>query len=135
MKRSASRVQEKIAAVALRTLLLLPLLFFLVFPGALPVVTAAEDTYQVSKVEIRGNFLFAEETLQKAIQEYLGPRKTVRDLESIQNAIFSSYKQAGYTLVSIAIAAPPDSNGLLTVIVKEDIFRSVKVTGNKYLKE
>ena len=135
MKRSASRVQEKIAAVALRTLLLLPLLFFQLFPGSLPVVAAADETYQVSKVEIRGNFLFAEETLQKAIQEYLGPRKTVRDLESIQNAIFSSYKQAGYTLVSIVIAGPPDNNGLLTVIVKEDILRSVKVTGNKYLKE
>ena len=130
MKRSASRVQEKIAAVALRTLLLLPLLFFQLFPGSLPVVAAADETYQVSKVEIRGNFLFAEETLQKAIQEYLGPRKTVRDLESIQNAIFSSYKQAGYTLVSIVIAGPPDNNGLLTVIVKEDILRSVKVTGN-----
>ena len=135
MKRSSSRVREKIAAVALRILLVLPLLLFLTFPGALPSVAAAEDTYLVSKVEIRGNFLFAEETLQKAIQEYLGPRKTVRDLESIQNAIFSSYKQAGYTLVSIAIAGPPDRDGLLTVIVKEDILRSVKVTGNKYLKE
>ena len=135
MKQSASQIREKIAAVALRILLVLPLLLFLTFPGALPSVAAAEDTYLVSKVEIRGNFLFAEETLQKAIQEYLGPRKTVRDLESIQNAIFSSYKQAGYTLVSIAIAAPPDSDGLLTVIVKEDILRSVKVTGNKYLKD
>ena len=104
MKRSASRIREKIAAVALRILLVLSLLFFLSFPGALPSVSAAEEMYQVSKVEIRGNFLFAEETLQKAIQEYLGPRKTVRDLESIQNAIFSSYKQAGYTLVSIVIA-------------------------------
>ena len=131
MKRSASRVQEKIAAVALRTLLLLPLLFFQLFPGSLPVVAAADETYQVSKVEIRGNFLFAEETLQKAIQEYLGPRKTVRDLESIQNAIFSSYKQAGYTLVSIAIAAPPDSNGLMTGTGKEDLLRSAKVTGKK----
>lgn len=96
---------------------------------------ATETDFSVTSVEIRGNFMMAEEILQKVVKEHLGSGKTVQDLEKIQNAIFSAYKRAGYTLVSIVIAEPPDPNGRLTVIVKEDILRSVKITGNKYLKD
>ena len=98
-------------------------------------VSAAEDRFPISKIEFQGNFLFSEEVLQNATGGFLGDNKTVKDLEMIQNAVFSVYNKAGYKLVSVVIIDRPDSAGLLTVIVKEDILRNVKITGNKYLHD
>jgi hemolysin activation/secretion protein len=127
--------RSKVVTRAVRCFLLVLLLGVFGWGASINLAQAAESQFSIATIELRGNFMMAEEVLQKEVQEYLGSNKTVQDLEKIQNAVFSAYKRAGYTLVSIVIAEPPDQNGRLTVIIKEDILRSVKITGNKYLKE
>jgi hemolysin activation/secretion protein len=120
---------------AIRVVIILSLICSQFFTAYSATSFAAEEKFTVSKIEIQGNTLFSQQLLQKATQGFLGRNKTIRDLEMIQNAVFSVYKKAGYSLVSVLIVNRPDNEGRLTIIVKEDILRSVKIQGNKYLHE
>lgn len=94
-----------------------------------------KGSFTISQIKVQGNTLFADSSMENVTRRFLGERKTARDLELLQEAVFNIYKTAGYPLVSVAIFDVKGSLGQYTVIVKEDILRNIQLKGNKTLKE
>lgn len=89
--------------------------------------------FSIHQVDVQGNTLIHGAAFHNATKKYLGEEKTLTDLEKIRDAVYGQYRQAGYRLASVAIPSRPDRNGVLTVVVTEDILRNVFITGNKRL--
>jgi len=134
MRWSNLRIRSKCLHV-FRLFIILSLIWSQPFSTFLSTASAAEEKITVSEIEFQGNSLFSQKTLQTATQVFVGSNKTGKDLEEIQNVVFSVYKNAGYSLTSVLILKYPDSMGRLTVTIKEDVLRNVTITGNKYLQE
>lgn len=91
--------------------------------------------FTISQIIVQGNTLISDRSMENITRRFLGERKTARDLELLQEAVFNTYKTAGYPLVSVAIFEVQDSLGQYTVVVKEDILRNIELKGNKILQE
>ena len=95
---------------------------------------ATSEDFTINQVVVQGNTLISNTVIETAMKKFIGFNKTVKDLENIRDAVYSVYKKAGYSLVSVGILDRPDAKGVLTVLAKEDILREIKIEGNKYLK-
>ena len=93
------------------------------------------EHFSILQIEVQGNTLFPDETVNNVTRRFLGENKTIKDIELLQDAVLGIYKSAGYSLVSVAVFDQQGSREKLTVAVKEDVLRAIQIKGNKKLRE
>lgn len=90
-------------------------------------------SFDLLDFQIEGNTVLDDETLEKAVYPFLGPDKTLDDVEKARAALDAAYRNAGYQTVVVSV--PPqdvDAEGRVRINVTEGSIETVYVTGSRY---
>jgi hemolysin activation/secretion protein len=92
----------------------------------------AAPVFDLLDFQIDGNTVLDDETLEKTVYPFLGPDKTVDDVEQAKAALESAYHQAGYQTVVVAVPEQDVNAGGVRLEVLEGRIDVLHVTGSKY---
>ena len=114
-------------------LCLLPFLVicFLAWRGA-AAAEATGTTFDVFEFAVEGNSLLSTIDVERAVYPYLGPGKTIGDVQQARKALEKTYQDAGYLTVLVDIPAQKVEDGVVTLRVVEGRVERLKVSGNRY---
>jgi hemolysin activation/secretion protein len=95
--------------------------------------SAQASRFDIQEFEIEGNSVLPVTMVEKAVQPFLGPDKTLVDMEGARAALEKLYQETGYISVYVEEATgrvPED--GIVRLKVVEGTIGRVKVTGSQY---
>lgn len=92
----------------------------------------AAPRFDIMDFQIEGNTVLDDETLERAVYPFLGPDKTVSDVEKARAALENAYRQQGYATVMIAIPEQDVEADTVRLAVIEGAIETVHITGSRY---
>jgi hemolysin activation/secretion protein len=104
----------------------------LLITASLSVVAQANAGFDVFEYSVEGNTVLAEIEIERAVYPWLGPGKTVDDVEKARAALEAAYQQSGYLSVSVALPEQSVATGVIRLQVIEGQVERLKVSGNRY---
>lgn len=93
---------------------------------------AADPTFDVLAIDVDGNTLLDQGTLEAAIYPYMGPGRSRRDVEAAQKALEAAYRAKGYQSVLVEVPRQTVDQGVLKLHVVEVPVGRLRVVGSKY---
>jgi hemolysin activation/secretion protein len=90
---------------------------------------AAERTLDIAEFEIRGSTALSQGELEAAVYPFLGPGRTLEDVEGARAALERAYSENGYQSVSVAIPRQTVRGGVVTLEVTEGRVGRLRVRG------
>ena len=95
---------------------------------------AAADTRQVDINEyiVRGNTVLDARAIEKAVTPFLGPQRTMKDIEGARDALLAAYNAKGYQSVYVDLPEQQVSDGVVFLQVSETTVGRVRVVGAQY---
>ncbi|UVH57812.1 ShlB/FhaC/HecB family hemolysin secretion/activation protein [Variovorax paradoxus] len=103
-------------------------------PSAAPATTAAEPARKVDIAEyiVRGNTVLDARAIEKAVTPFLGPERTLKDVEGARDALLAAYQAAGYQSVYVDLPEQQVTQGVVFLQVNETRVGRVRVVGAEY---
>lgn len=100
-------------------------------------VQATEAADNAPKVDIneyivRGNSVLDARTIELAVTPYLGPQRTMKDVENARDALLSAYNARGYQSVYVDLPEQQVTGGVVYLQVNETKVGRVRVVGAQY---
>ncbi len=92
----------------------------------------AKPAFDVLDFQIEGNSVLDDESLEKAVYPFMGPNKTVDDVEQARQSLEEAYRRAGYPTVVVAIPEQDVQNGAVRLEVVEGTIETLHITGSRY---
>ncbi len=86
----------------------------------------------INEYIVRGNTVLSAREIEKAVYPFLGPQRTLADVESAQQALQQIYRSKGYQSVYVALPEQQVSGGVVYLQVTETRVGRVRVVGAKY---
>lgn len=109
---------------------------------AAPAVPAAQAPVQATpepqrKVDIaeyivRGNTVLDARAIERAVTPFLGPERTLSDVEAARDALLAAYQAAGYQSVYVDLPEQQVTQGIVFLQVNETRVGRVRVVGAEY---
>lgn len=81
---------------------------------------------------IEGNTALSRVEVEKAVYDFLGPQRTVDDVEGARAALEAAYRAAGYETVGVEIPEQDVRGGVVRLTVTELRVGRLRVTGSRY---
>lgn len=81
---------------------------------------------------VRGNTVLDARSIERAVTPYLGPQRTLKDIEAARDALLSAYQARGYQSVHVDLPEQQVSDGLVFLQVTETRVGRVRVVGAEY---
>lgn len=81
---------------------------------------------------VRGNTVLDARSIERAVTPYLGPRRTLQDIEAAREALTAAYQGKGYQSVHVDLPEQQVNNGLVFLQVTETRVGRVRVVGAEY---
>ena len=100
--------------------------------SAAAIVAEAKPHFDVFDFQIDGNTVLDDETLEKAVYGFMGPDKTVEDVENARASLEDAYRKAGYPTVVVAVPEQDVKEGNVRLEVVEGRVETLHITGSKY---
>jgi len=102
-----------------------------------PVAAAASQQadarrVNVSEYIVRGNSVLTARDIEKAVYAYLGPDRTMADIEAARDALQEVYHQSGYQSVYVDLPEQQVSGGVVILQVTETKVGRLRVVGAKH---
>jgi hemolysin activation/secretion protein len=118
-------------------------LSILLFAGAAPAAAAAGTavnppsarTFNVFEFLVLGSHVLDQMKVETAVYPFLGPDKTLRDVEQARAALVAAYRQAGYGTVLVDIPQQTVDSGVVRLRVTEGYIDRVRISGARYYSE
>ncbi|ATG90297.1 ShlB/FhaC/HecB family hemolysin secretion/activation protein [Methylomonas koyamae] len=92
----------------------------------------AQPRFDVLDFQIDGNSLLDDETLEQAVYPFLGPEKTVADVEQARAALEEAYRAAGYPTVVVSIPEQDVNEASVRLQVVEGSIETLHISGSRY---
>lgn len=92
----------------------------------------AAATVTINEYIVRGNTVLDGRQIEKAVEPYLGPGKTLADVEQARAAVNALYQQAGYQSVYVELPEQQVSGGVVLLKVQQTPIGRLRVVGAKY---
>ncbi|MBN9408149.1 ShlB/FhaC/HecB family hemolysin secretion/activation protein [Variovorax sp.] len=95
---------------------------------------AAEDTRKVDIAEyiVRGNTVLDVRAIEKAVTPFLGPQRTLKDMEGARDALLAAYQAQGFQSVYVDLPEQQVTEGVVFLQVSETKVGRVRVVGSEY---
>ncbi|MFT3858870.1 MAG: ShlB/FhaC/HecB family hemolysin secretion/activation protein [Aquabacterium sp.] len=93
---------------------------------------AAPVAFDVFEYVIVGNTVLPPDVVEKAVHEFMGPGRTLKDVEAARSALEKAYQDAGYLSVVVNVPNQRVSEGEVTLEVVQAQVEKLKVTGAQY---
>jgi hemolysin activation/secretion protein len=91
-----------------------------------------QNKFNIWEYRIEGNTLLNNQEIERAVYGYLGPDKTITDVEEARTSLEATYRQRGYGTVLVDIPEQNVDSGIVRLNVTEAVVSRVKVTGSRY---
>lgn len=102
--------------------------------------------FEILGIRVEGNTLLPERpldddpespfskfpTIQTTLEDFVGPDKTVADIEAAREALEKVYHELGYPTVIVNIPEQTIEDGMVRLEVVESVIRRVRITGNRF---
>ena len=94
---------------------------------------ATEAAFDLNEIRVDGSTVLPQEQVEQIIYPYLGPGKTVQDVQAARKALQDAYTQAGFVTVSVASPRWVDrAGGIIGMRVIERRVERLRVRGANY---
>jgi len=97
---------------------------------------AAEATalrpVDIQEYIVRGNTVLDARSIERAVTPFLGPRRTMKDIESARDALLAVYQARGYQSVYVDLPEQQVTGGIVFLQVSETKVGRVRVVGAQY---
>lgn len=116
-------------------------LFVLCCAGVCFVVTnlaraqQTEPTFDLMEFEISGNTTLPVEAVEQAVVPFLGPQRSMAQVEAARTALEKVYQQAGFLTVLVDVPEQKVEDGLVRLTVVEGRVKTLRVTGSRYFSQ
>ncbi len=101
--------------------------------GNRPEATAASSTparhFEIAEFDVEGNTVLAESAIDAAVEPYLGPERTMSDIDGARGALEKAYAAAGYQTVYVVLPPQTVRGGVVRLKVVETRIGAVAVNG------
>lgn len=104
-------------------------------PAAAQATQAApqpERAVDISEYVVRGNTVLDVRTIERAVTPYLGPSRTLKDIESARDALLAAYQAKGFQSVYVELPEQQVTSGVVYLQVSETRVGRVRVVGAEY---
>jgi hemolysin activation/secretion protein len=102
-------------------------------PPATPAAAPAENPpFLISEYRVIGNTVLPVRAVESAVYGYLGPGRTIKDVEAARQALEDAYHKAGFGTVFVDIPEQEVQDGVVRLRVSKGVLRTVRVTGAHY---
>ncbi len=99
-------------------------------PAAAP--AAPERKVDVNEYIVRGNTALDARAIEQAVTPFLGPERTLKDIEGARDALLAAYQAAGYQSVYVDLPEQQVTQGVVFLQVSETRVGRVRVVGAEY---
>ncbi len=100
--------------------------------AAAPVSAEQAQEMDVLEYIVRGNTVLDARTIERTVTPFLGPRKTVKDIENARDALLAAYQAKGYQSVYVDLPEQQVTDGLVFLQVNETRVGRVRVVGAEF---
>ena len=106
-------------------------------PSAAAAAQAAPvaPSFDVMDFAIEGNTVLPVEAVEQAVTPFLGPHKTLADVEAARAALEKTYQDRGYLTVFVDLPEQSTAGGVITLKVLEGRVERLAVTGSHYYSQ
>ena len=91
--------------------------------------------FDVAEYRVLGNSVLAAIDIERTVYPFLGPAKTLADVEAARAALETAYHEHGYGTVFVDIPEQDVGDGIVRLRVTEGRLHSVRIEGAKYFSE
>lgn len=104
------------------------------FAAAGPALAAAPAAagFDLLEFAVEGNSVLPEIEIERAVYPWLGPAKTLADIEKARTALEAIYQDSGYLSVSVVVPEQSVAEGVVRLRVIEGQVERLKVSGNRF---
>ena len=97
-------------------------------------IAAAEPkhTFDIWELQVEGNSLLDRVLIERTVYPFVGPDKTINDVEAARLALETFYRDSGYATAVVDIPEQQVSEGIVRLKVVEGKVERVRVAGSRY---
>lgn len=92
----------------------------------------AERHVNVNEYIVRGNTVLDVRSIERAVTPFLGPARTMKDIEGARDALLAAYQAKGYQSVYVDLPEQQVTDGIVVLQVSETRVGRVRVVGAEY---
>ncbi|KAG1255470.1 hypothetical protein G6F68_010354 [Rhizopus microsporus] len=93
---------------------------------------APAPSVNINEYIVRGNTVLDPRQIERAVEPFLGPGKTLADVEKARDAVNALYQQAGYQSVYVELPEQQVSGGVVLLKVEQTPIGQLRVVGTKH---
>ncbi|MCA1325586.1 ShlB/FhaC/HecB family hemolysin secretion/activation protein [Herbaspirillum sp. alder98] len=86
----------------------------------------------INEYIVRGNTVLDARAIEQAVTPFLGPKRTLKDVEGARDALLAAYNAKGYQSVYVDLPEQQVSDGIVFLQVTETTVGRVRVVGAQY---
>ena len=90
---------------------------------------------EVQSIKIQGNHVINESEIQSILFSNPGNKLNINTVNEDLERILELYREAGYSLASIADVSWDDYDGILTIVIEEGKIDRIRILGNNYTRD
>jgi len=91
-----------------------------------------EATFNVWEYRVTGNSLIDRTLVERTVYGFLGPHRTIKDVEAARVALETLYKNSGFPTVVVDLPEQNVSNGIVTLQVVQGTIDRTRISGSRY---
>lgn len=91
-----------------------------------------ERRVDINEYVVRGNTALDARAIERAVTPFLGPQRTMKDIEAARDALLAAYQAAGYQSVYVDLPEQQVTQGVVFLQVSETRVGRVRVVGAQY---
>lgn len=101
-------------------------------PAAVKTAPAEDPKFDLLELRVVGNTVLKPIDIERAVYPFLGPQKTIKDVERARDALQAVYQSKGYLTVAVNIPEQKVDRGVVELSVLEGKVSKLRVTGSRY---
>jgi hemolysin activation/secretion protein len=92
----------------------------------------AQEHFDIWGYQVEGNTLVDRKLVERAVYPYIGPGKTIEDVEAARDNLERVFRDSGYATVLVDIPEQNVDEGIITLAVAPGKVGRLRVTGSRY---
>ena len=93
---------------------------------------APAPSVNINEYIVRGNTVLDPRQIERAVEPFLGPGRTLADVEKARDAVHALYQQAGYQSVYVELPEQQVSGGVVLLKVQQTPIGQLRVVGTRH---